>query len=192
MFKINQFSFLKSDLSQRPDFLLFNESLLKDDSEYENLIEDIFLESLSLREGFLRNLKINHVSSESAAMSWAGSNFENNQNLVDFLNRNKLSWADVVVHFNKRLMYQEVMELYIGVNDFEIQKWCEQNEEVLNFMWSEWRKGTKLPSAEEIPKNYAYQYCRSALLQHKSSNPTYKEKAIEAISRGLNIEWPNR
>ena len=185
LFKINQSIFKKSHFLTRPDFLLAREAGLKeDDLDYEDLIQDVFLETLSVREGFVRDLKPNYASSESAAINWARSNFKNNKNLIDFLKRNNLSWPDIVVHFNKRLMYEEIINLYVGVNDFEVEQWCEKNEEVLNFMWQEWKKGTKLPSPEKIPKTYAYQYCRSALIQHKSSNPAYKEKAIEAISRG--------
>ena len=84
------------------------------------------------------------------------------------------------------------MDLYLGVNDVEVERWCDNNKEVLDFMWSEWTKGTKVSSPERIPKTYAYQYCRSALIQHKASHPIYKEKAIEAISRGVKIEWSTK
>lgn len=193
LFKVNDFVFTESDFFSRPDFLLAREAgLKKNDAGYKDLIQDVFLETLSVREGFLRDSKSNYALSESAAINWARSNFENNKNLIDFLKRNNLSWVDIVIHFNKRLMYEEIINLYVGVNDFEVKQWCEKNEEVLSFMWTEWRKGTKLSSPENIPETYAHQYCRSALIQHKSSNPIYKEKAIEAISRGLRIEWPNK
>lgn len=191
LFRINDQTFTHSEISRRPDFALLKENSASD-QEFQNLIEYFFMENLTLREAFLRDFRTDYSVSESAAINWAGLNFNNNAELISFLSRNNLSWPDVVIHFQRKITYENIMDLYLGVNDVEVERWCDNNKEVLDFMWSEWTKGTKVSSPERIPKTYAYQYCRSALIQHKASHPIYKEKAIEAISRGVKIEWSTK
>ena len=191
LFTINDQAFTQSEISRRPDFALLKENSASD-QEFQNLIEYFFIENLTLREAFLRDVRTGYSVSESAAINWAGLNFNNNVELISFLSRNNLSWPDIVIHFQRKITYENIMDLYLGVNDVEIQRWCNNNKEVLDFMWSEWAKGTKVSSPESIPETYAYQYCRSALIQHKGSNPIYKEKAIEAISRGVKIKWSTK
>ncbi|MBT02206.1 hypothetical protein CL643_03775 [bacterium] len=191
LFSINDQSFTQSELSRRPDFILLKENNASD-QEFQSLVEYFLLENLALREAFFRNIQTSYSASESAAINWAGLNFEDNGELVSFLNRNNLSWPDIVIHFQRKITYEDIMDLYLGVTDFDIERWCDNNKEVLDFMWGEWAKGTKVSSPEKIPETYAYQYCRSALIQHKSSNPIYKEKAIEAISRGVKIKWSTK
>tara|TARA_Y100000994_G_scaffold249593_1_gene262362 strand:- start:2930 stop:3541 length:612 start_codon:yes stop_codon:yes gene_type:complete len=188
LFSINDQAFTQSEISRRPDFALLKENNAGD-QEFQNLIEYFFIENLTLREAFLRNIQTGYSVSESAAINWANLNFNDNAELISFLSRNNFSWPDIVIHFQRKITYENIMDLYLGVNDVEIKRWCDNNKEVLDFMWSEWAKGTKVSSPEKIPETYAYQYCRSALIQHKASNPMYKEKAIEAISRGVKIKW---
>ena len=50
LFKVNHFVFTESDFFSRPDFLLAHEAgLKKNDVGYEDLIQDVFLETLSAR-----------------------------------------------------------------------------------------------------------------------------------------------